>query len=330
MPANLTAQYHKAEEDYRRAQTLEEEVQCLQVMLQEIPKHKGTDKLQAELKRKISETKKQIQSEKSSGKKGRGVRIPRQGAGMAILLGGPNAGKSQLVRRLTRATPEVAPYPFTTKTPNPGMMPWEDVAVQLVDCPPITADYMESYMQGLIRQADLALLMVDLGDDGGVEQCQDVLDRLNATKTRLARDSSLGEEDVGLSFTRTFLVPNKIDLPEAAERLSLLHELCPLDFREFPISAEHGQGLEPLREAIFYALHVIRVYTKLPSAKEPDRDRPFTVRQGCTLLELAGLIHKDYVEQLKFARVWGSAVHDATMVRGDYVLHDKDVVELHM
>jgi ribosome-interacting GTPase 1 len=330
MPANLTPQYLKAEEEYRRAATLEDELKCLQVMLQEIPKHKGTDKLQADLKHKVSEVKKQLQTEKTTGKKGRGFRIPRQGAGTAILLGGPNAGKSQLLRSFTRATPEVAPYPFTTKTPIPGMMPWEDVAVQLIDAPPVTADYLESYMHGLIRRADLGLLLVDLGSDSGIEQCQDVIDRLAATKTRLARQSSLGEEDVGLSFTQTFLVPNKIDLPEAAERLQLLHELCPLDLQEHVISAQHGTGLETLREAIFRSLDVIRVYTKLPSAKEPDRERPFTIRRGRTLLEMAGMVHKDYLEHLKFARVWGTAVHDATMVKGDYVLHDKDVVELHM
>ena len=125
-------------------------------------------------------------------------------------------------------------------------------------------------------------------------------------------------------------VPNKIDLPEAPERLRLLHELCPLDFDEYVISAQHGAGLEALRAAIFQSLDVIRVYTKLPSAKEADRERPFTVRHGSTLLELAGMVHKDYLEQLKFARVWGTAVHDATMVKGDYLLHDKDVVELHM
>jgi len=330
MPANLTAQYLKAEEEYRRATTPEEELKCLQVMLQEIPKHKGTDHLQAQLKSKISKVRKELQAERRVGKKSRGVRIPRQGAGTAILLGGPNAGKSQLLASLTRATPEVAPYPFTTHLPTPGMMPWDDVMVQLIDTPPITADYLESFMHGVIRSADLALLLVDLGSDAGIEQCEEVLDRLSRTKTRLAKDSYLSEEDVGLSYTRTFLVPNKIDLPEAPERLDLLHELVPLEFTEYVISAKEGTGLEELRDAIYRAMDVVRVYSKLPAAKQADMDRPFTVRRGSTLLEMAGQVHKDYLTGLKFARVWGTAVHDGTIVKGDYVLHDKDIVELHM
>jgi hypothetical protein len=330
MPANLTQQYLKAEEEYRRAATPEEELRCLQVMLRELPKHKGTDKLQADLKAKISAAKKEAEQQHKTAKRGGGgFRLPRQGAGRAVIIGGPNAGKSQLLRSLTRATPEVAPYPFTTHEPIPGMMPFEDVNVQLVDTPPITKDVFDPNTQGLIRGADLVLLMVDLGSDDGVEQLQEVLDRLAQTKTRLARESSLDEEDVGLSYTRTFLVLNKIDLPEAADRRALLKEFCPTDFREFAISAEHGTGLEDLRAEIYQSLDVVRVYTKLPTAKEPDYEKPFTIRRGGTLLEIAEQVHKDFAQNLKFARVWGNQVHDGTQVKGDYVLHDKDIVELH-
>ena len=330
MATNLTPQYHKAEEQYRRATTTEEELKWLEVMLREMPKHKASEKLQSELKQKISRTKKDLETERKSGAKGHSVRLPRQGAGTAVLLGGPNAGKSRLLAALTRATPDVAPYPFTTRTPLPGMMPWHDVMVQLIDTPPITEDFLEPYLQGMIRGADVALLLVDLGSDEGIEQCQAVLDKLAGTKTRLARSSHLDDEDVGLSYTQTLVVPNKIDDPDAAQRLEMFHELCPLDFTEHVISAEHGTGLEPLKDAIFQALDVIRVYTKLPKAKDPDYERPFTVRRGSTLLDMAGLVHKDFIEQLKFARIWGTGVHDASVVKGDHVLHDRDVVELHM
>jgi uncharacterized protein len=331
MPANLTQQYLKAEEAYRRATTLEEEVECLQLMLQEIPKHKGTDHLCAKLKTKLSTTKKEVvQDKQSGGKKGRGVRIPRQGAGTIVLLGGPNAGKSQFLNIMTSAEPEVANYPFTTHQPAPGMMPWNDVFVQLIDTPPITSDFLEAYMYGLIRGADLVLLLIDLGSDDGIGQCSDLLQRLDQTKTRLASTSYLDEEDIGLSFTKTFLVANKIDDPEAEDRLEIFLEECPVDFPLFKISAELEEGLEPLRDEIYKSLDVVRVYTKLPSAKEADRERPYTVKRDQSLYELAGMIHKDYAERFKFARVWGSQVHDATVVKSDYILHDGDVVELHM
>ncbi len=328
MPANLTPQYLKAEEEYRRASTPEDELRCLQAMLREMPKHKGTDRLQADLKQKISKVKKELESPKAQ-KKGRGLRILRQGAGRAILLGAPNVGKSQLIRALTRATPEVAPYPFTTREPMPAMMPWEDVMVQLIDTPPITSDSFDPLTLGLIRGSDLALLLVDLGSDDGTTDCQGIIERLNQTKTRLADRSYLDEEDVGLSYTRTFLVPNKIDAQDAALRLELLRETFDCGFDQYVISALEKTGIAPLREAIYNALDVLRVYTKLPQSKEPDYTKPFTIRRGGTLIEVAEMVHKDLARTLKYARVWGSQVHDATMVKGDYVLHDKDVIELH-
>jgi ribosome-interacting GTPase 1 len=329
MAANLTPQYLKAEEEYRRAQTTADELRWLEVMFREMPKHKSSEKLQSDLKQKISRAKKELETERKSPKAGHGVRIPRQGAGTAVLIGGPNSGKSRLLASLTRAQPEVAPYPFTTHHPLPGMMPWEDIMVQLIDTPPITRDFLEPYLQGMIRAADVVVLLVDRGSDDGIEQLQELLDRLNQTKTRLATRSHLDENDVGLSYTQTLVAPNKIDLAEAAERLALLHELCSLDFPEFVISAEHGQGLEELKNAIHAALGVIRVYTKLPTHKEADFDRPFTLRQGGTVHDVAELVHKDIAATFKHARLWGQGVHDGTVVKGDHVLHDRDIVELH-
>ncbi len=333
MPANLTQQYKKAEDNYRRAATPEEELKWLQVMFAEMPKHKGTDHLQAKLKTQMSQLRKDIETQRSTPKKGGGAKsfkIPRQGAGTAVIIGGPNSGKSQLLASLTRATPEIAVYPFTTTAPQPGMMDWEDVQIQLIDTPPITPDYMEPYIAGLLRSSDLALLMIDLGDDGGMEQCKEVLDKLATTKTRLAAESSLDEEDVGLSFTQTFFLANKIDDPEAEDRLALFQEMCPLPYRTFKISASNVETLEPLREAIYDALNVIRIYTKDPKKKEADRGRPFTLQHGDTLLDLAALIHKDYAKNLKFGKVWGSAVHDGTVVKADYELNDMDVIEVHV
>jgi len=300
-------------------------------MLQEIPKHKGTDHLQASLKAKIAKTKKDIESDRTSGKKSGGlsIKIPRQGAGTVVILGGTNAGKSQLMASMTRATPKVAPHPYTTQLPQPGMMPWEDVFVQMIDTPPITPDFLEPSTYGFIRGADLALLMLDLGDDDGVENCLAVMERLNATRTRLGKETCLDEDDIGLAFTKTFLVANKIDLPGAMERLEIFHELADFEFEEFQISATEKIGLEELRNAIYHSLDVIRVYTKLPTSKTPDMDRPFTLPNGSTLLDLAALIHKDYVSQLKYAKIWGSAVHDGTPMKGDYVLNDKDIAEIH-
>ena len=328
MAANLTPQYLKAEESYRRATTAAEELQWLQVMLREMPKHKASEKLQSDLKQKISKAKAEAEKEKSGGKSGRSVRIPRQGAGTAVLLGGPNAGKSSLLAAVSKAKPEVAAYPFTTREPLPGMMPWENVQVQLVDLPPITSDYMEPYLQGLIRGADVAVLLADLGADEGVEQLSELLERLAGTKTRLDRTSHLDEQDVGLSYTATLFAPNKIDADGAADRLELLHELCPIDFPEYPISTTTGAGLDELKAALFAALGVMRVYAKPPNAKEPDREKPFTLRTGGTVLDMAELVHRDLAAGLKSARVWGTGVHAGETVKPDHVLHEGDVVEL--
>jgi ribosome-interacting GTPase 1 len=355
MAANLTPQYLEAEAEYKKAQTAEERLACLKKMYTLLPKHKASEKMQADLKTKISEAKEALDREKKSPKKvGVSYKIPRQGAGQYVILGAPNVGKSRLLTRLTRASPEVASYPFTTHEPHAGMMDWEDVRVQLIDTPPITADYLEGYLPGMIQSADAAILMVDLGDDDGPFAAETVIERLEKTKTRLVGGQASGVKSIdpvpvpvpgseqrqgpgqgnpiapeSSQGTKTLLVCNKMDLPGAGDRLELVREMFAARFPIHAISAEHGIGLEELRDAIYQYLNVLRVYTKQPG-KPADLNSPFTCPAGSTLVEMAALVHRDFASGLKSARIWGTGVYDGQSVKRDHVLHDKDVVELHL
>ncbi len=330
MPANLTPQYHRAEAAYRQAETASEELECLQVMLRELPKHKGTDKLQADLKSKIAKAKAEVSKQASQPAATKGsAKIPKQGAGRVLLLGAANVGKSQLLTALTRATPEVAPYPFTTQSPTPGMMLYEDCPFQLIDLPPVTADFMDPATHGLVRGADLVFLVIDLGSDDLVENTQDVLDRFEQGKTRLGLETRLDEQDVGTSYTQTLVVLNKCDADGADDRQAILDEFLPLPFPTLTVSATEGTGLDAIRKYVFEALGIVRVYTKHPKEKDPDMTKPFTIRNGETLVEVAQNVHRDMADNLKSARVWGANVHDGTSVKPDYEPVDGDIVELH-
>jgi ribosome-interacting GTPase 1 len=330
MAANLTPQYLEAEAEYKKAKTPDERLAALQKMWRELPKHKASEKLQAELKRKLSDARDEAEKGGKAGKKG-GVsyKVPRQGAGQVVLLGPPNAGKSRLLGRLTRATPEVAPYPFTTREPHVGMMDWEDVRVQLIDLPPVTADFLESYVSSMVRSADAALLLLDLGDDDGPFALEAVLEHLARTKTVLCGQYPETVEDPTVEYVKTLLVANKIDLPGAADRLEIGREMFGSRFPVHVISAEAGTGLEELRTTIYRFLNVIRVYTKRPG-KPADMESPFTCPVGSTVAELATLVHRDFAEKLKSARVWGTGVFDGQTVTREHELHDRDVVELHV
>jgi uncharacterized protein len=330
MPANLTPQYQKAEEEYRRAQTAEQRVEILERMLKLIPKHKGTEKLQADLKTRLKETRSEVETEKSAPKAARGVRIPRQGAGTVLIIGAPNSGKSRILAELTRAEPEVADYPFTTREPLPGMMPWEDVSVQLIDTPPVTASHMEPYILGMVRGADAVLLCFDGSSDDAPEQTCEVIDQLAGRKTKLSRRTGFADDDLATVHVNTLLVVTRSDAPDADERVQFLREMrSDLDLPVLNVRLDDPGSVEELRNAIYGLLEVIRVYTKKPGQPANYVD-PFTIRAGGTIEDLALKVHHDIAEGLKFARVWGDSAHDGQSVGREHVLADRDMVELHV
>jgi uncharacterized protein len=297
-------------------------------MLALIPKHKGTEKMQADLKRRLSKAREEAQKKGKTGARGNTYHVPREGAGQVVLVGPPNSGKSTLLAMLTNALPDVADYPFTTRKPLPGMMEFENIKIQLVDLPPIAPEWTEGWVFALIRNADLVLVLVDLASDEVFEQVEQIRHQLAAHKIQLMRQASGESTDEVEIAKRALLVGNKEDAEGAKERAAFLAELYAADLPVLTVSAASGSNLEVLRRALYDGLGVLRVYTKSPG-KKPELDAPFVLKQGCTVLDVAEAVHKDIAASLKFAKVWGTDKFDGQRVTREYMVHDGDVIELH-
>jgi ribosome-interacting GTPase 1 len=328
MPANLPPDYFEAEKRYRAAKTPADKISCLEEMLTIMPKHKGTDKLRADLRRRISKLKTASQTKKSLGKRDSAFRIDKEGAGQVVVVGPANVGKSALVATLTNASPEVANFPLTTWKPTPGMMPVENIQIQLVDTPPLNRDYVEPELLDLIRRSDLILLVVDLQTDP-MQQLEDTVTLLEENRI-VPRHLQDRYTEVRILRSVPFLVlANKNDDESTDENLEIFRELLEDDWPLISASTKTGRNLEILKETLVERLKIIRVYSKAPG-KEADLTAPFVLRKGSTVEDFAGKVHKDFVEKLKVVKVWGDGVYDGQMVQRDHILQDGDVVELHI
>jgi ribosome-interacting GTPase 1 len=323
MPANLTPEYKRAEERFRQATTASEKTEALEDMLRTIPKHKGTEHMRADLKRRLAKLR-----DEGSQKKGKGgfdpFHVEKHGAGQIVVVGMPNSGKSALVGAVTGARVNTAPFPFATHAPVPGMMPFEDIQIQLVDMPPLQPDGFLPGMIGALRVADAIMVCLDLASDALLEQAEWCFEAMRARGLVRA-----GEEvPEGGEAKPMLTVGTRCDLPGAADNLAVLQELRP-DLRDIlPTSAEKRTGLADLAAAAFRLLDIVRVYTKQPG-QEADLKAPYTLRRGSTVTHLAAAVHRELADDLKYARVWGSAKFDGQPVQRDHVLEDKDIVELH-
>lgn len=328
MPANLPPAYFEAENRYREAKTPAEGIAALEEMLAIMPKHKGTDKLKADLRRRISKLKSKQQGKKKTGRRDSSHKIEREGVGQIVLIGPPNVGKSALVAALTNADPQVADFPHSTWKATPGMMYFEDIQIQLIDTPPIGKEYTEPWLVDMARQSDMILVVVDVQTDP-LQQLDEAVSFLKEHRVAPLRLAHLYEGKGIWTFLPFLVVANKNDDPAIEENVEIFRSLLEDDWPLVSVSAKNGRNLDALKQTLFTSLEVIRVYTKAPG-KEPDLSAPFVLKRGSKLEDLASKIHKDFLEKLKYARVWGRHVYDGQMVQRDHVLQDGDVVELHL
>jgi hypothetical protein len=330
MPANLTPEYRNAEQAFREARTVEEKIACLERMLAVIPKHKGTDHLQGDLKRRLAKLR-SMPASKGGARQRDPFHVEPSGAGQVVLMGAPNCGKSALVGAVSNGRVEVTNYPFATHAPVPGMAYHEDVPIQLVDMPPVTPESLQPGMMGAFRNADVILIVVDLAAANALEQLDDCLGVLRDRGVRPVSHHTERQErnDEGLQLKATVVAGTKADAADAPETLAALRELYDGQFDILPVSSVTREGLGELLAVLFRILDVIRVYAKQPG-EEPDLEQPFVLPRSATVMDMARTVHRDFPDKLKYACLWGSAKFDGQQVQRDHVLADRDVVELHV
>jgi|UniRef100_A0A7C3SJL8 ribosome-interacting GTPase 1 len=325
MPANLPPQYFEVEKKYREARSVSEKLRYLEEMLAIMPKHKGTDKLRADLRRRMAQLRDLGTARKGPGRRAPVYLIEKEGVGQIALLGPPNTGKSSLLAALTKAQPQIADYPFTTRLPLAGMMRYENVQVQLVDTPPL-GDYPEPWFPDLLRRADAwALVLAPSADP--LDQLREVTEILSSYQMVMARPGKSAPEG-GLRSRPSLIILNKTDLIPDPEELALYLELLREHLPAFGVSAEKRTGLAELKAELFQLLGLVRVYTRAPG-KPANFNAPFVIPQDTTVYDLAHRIHHDLARNFKFARVWGKSTFDGQRVQRDYLLQEGDVVEIH-
>lgn len=304
MPANLPPQFFKLQEKLKKTKNVEEKIEILKEMLAICPKHKGTERVQEEIKSKISKLRKTLPKKI---KREQIYFVEKEGGGQVILIGPPNSGKTSLLNLICKTNFEVGDYPFTTKLPTPGMFLYQNVLIQLVDTPPLTKDFHPGWMKSLVRQADLILILLDLEKDPK-ENLKEILDIF---------------EEWEIEKEKMLIVGNKFESDISKRSFEILKE----NFNIFPISVKEKVNIEKLKEKIFQSLNIIRVYSKEPK-KEVDFEKPWILKKGTKLIEWVEEINKEMVKKFQGAKLYKKDLKSFQLVGKDYILEDGDIIEI--
>jgi len=390
MPANLPAEAKHKWEEASQTRNPQKKIEKLREFLSLVPKHKGTENLRAQVKRKIAILRREIAEKKSkkAGKGGPKFFVEKEGDAQLVILGPTNVGRSSLLSLLTNAKVEISGYPYTTTEPTPGMFQYKDLQFQIIETPALMGGSADRGAWGpqtltAARNADGLLLMVDLSKDP-VEQFSMVLRELEKARiltrepkarveierkhvgagfriivlgslvdctpkdveqlfksyrihdatVKIRGEASIDDVEDAIFESTVYrpviLIANKMDLPNTAKKIEQLKGFVGEKLKIFPASCKNLSGLEEIGFEIFEMLNVIRVYTKEPDKRFPSQ-KPFTIKKGSTILDLAKRIHSDFYEHFSYAKVWSKRLRFSPQkVGGSFILEEGDTVEIHM
>jgi ribosome-interacting GTPase 1 len=328
---NLPPQYFEVEKKLKTAKTNQEKIEIYEELLAIVPKHKASEKLQAQIKTKLSQLKTASEKKSGAARHGSSYIIDKSGAGQVIVVGPPNSGKSLFIKALTGANPEVGDYPFTTKNPAPFMMKFENIRIQLIDTPPVTVDFMETGLAEAAKIADDIMVVIDVASPEAASDLENVILKLKEKKVELIAPDKEVPETVPPYYKRSLVIANKSDLDAGGANLADLRMLFKDQLEILPFAANDAKAAEALKQKVYLMLDIIRVYSKAPG-KKADKEEPFTLKRGSTVQDMARAVHKDFHQNLKYARLWraSNSAYQGSMVNRDQVLEDEDTVELHL
>lgn len=324
MPANVTSEFNKAWEKAKSATDPEERLKYLYEALALCPKHKGTEKLLALIKREIAQTRRELERKKEEEKK-RGRRgIAKEGDILVILLGGPNAGKSYLINKLTNAKLESTEIPYETQEPVSVILNYKGAKIQLVEYP----SYYPREHSYLVKNADLLILF----DDSAREFLRKINVKLGKKEKKLEiiKEPSGGIRVIGslnvdkqtlAEILRNYGIHNAtVKVYEDSTLEDLIDYLEGLEKKPYIDLTKEKINLEELPELIIRRAGKILVFTK-------ETEEGLVLDEGSTVRDLVLRIHKDLLRRFKFAKVWGrSAKFPGQRVGLDHKLEHLDRV----
>ena len=354
MPINAGYEYYKATEKYDKATTVREKLVALQEMRSAAPKHKGAENLRAEISLKIAKLKKEEEKQaKVASKKGKGatLNVKKEGAGQIVIIGLPNSGKSWLLKELTGVDVEIAPYQFTTKKPQMGMMNYKGAWAQLVEVPAIVEGSSQGRAQGtqlisVVRNSDAVVLLARNAEEEKIvrRELEKSNIMLGRKRPKITIQTSTELRGLSISGKRYLKIPEKqlleflksmgihkasiiLEEETTLEKVALALDQKVVYKNALVMNAFEKFDKEKIKEKIFSLLEKVLVYTKKPGM-DADLSVPMVMKKGSTVEDVARVLHKDFAKYLKYVRVWGSSKFAGQRVSKDYLLHDGDIIEI--